>query len=227
MPPSDQGLQRGDTAGNQIDLRLINKEELLIGDRVAQLGEQIDPIADLQVHGVIEEAKGLPAFRFGTVERHVRMREQSLGVGIGLGHGNADADAGVDLVGVDPKRQRPIASISFFANIPASAGSARSGINTANSSPPKRATVSDAGRCRQPLRHRLQQPVADRVAQRVVDVLEMIEIEIEVPQRQSPRRRASAIACSRLATNTPRLTRPVSTSNCAISISFSSASLRG
>ena len=48
----------------------------------------------------------------------------------------------------------------------------------ANSSPPSRATVSAPGTTLlQPLGHRAQQRVADRMAEHVVDALEAVEIE--------------------------------------------------
>ncbi len=47
-----------------------------------------------------------------------------------------------------------------------------------NSSPPKRLTLTAvAGKRRQALRHRIDQPVADRMAERVVDALEVVEVE--------------------------------------------------
>ena len=50
--------------------------------------------------------------------------------------------------------------------------------NTTNSSPPKRATVSVGRTMRaQPVGDRGQQPVADRMAERVVDLLELVEID--------------------------------------------------
>ena len=107
------------------------------------------------------------------------MGEQSLGIRLRLVYSDSDADAGMDLVGVDQERQ-----FHRIDELPSQySGIGRlvdSDINTANSSPPKRATVSDAADLsHQPLRHRLEQAVADRVTQRVVHVLEIIEIEIE------------------------------------------------
>jgi hypothetical protein len=50
--------------------------------------------------------------------------------------------------------------------------------NTTNSSPPKRATVSArAHDAAQPVGDRGQQPVSDRMAERVVDLLELVEID--------------------------------------------------
>ena len=54
----------------------------------------------------------------------------------------------------------------------------------ANSSPPRRATLSDGRKCLlQPLPDDLQQPVADLVTEVVVDGLEPVEVEVEHRQR--------------------------------------------
>ena len=75
----------------------------------------------------------------------------------------------------------PIASTSRLAS--AAASVACSSLPTwtmANSSPPSRATVSPSRtHSLQAPRHRLQQVVADRMTERVVDVLEVVEIEAQ------------------------------------------------
>ena len=59
-------------------------------------------------------------------------------------------------------------------------GGRRPSTSTANSSPPKRATVSlGAHRGAQPLGDRDEQLVAGAVAERVVDLLEAVEVEEE------------------------------------------------
>ena len=51
---------------------------------------------------------------------------------------------------------------------------------TANSSPPSRATRSSSRkRAGKPLGHAADELIADRVAERVVDILEMVEIDVE------------------------------------------------
>ena len=67
----------------------------------------------------------------------------------------------------------------------------------------------------EPLGHGLKQEIADRMAERVVHVLEMIEIEIQ-DREALHRRRARAIDCSSASTKTPRLASPVRLSKRAI-----------
>ena len=56
----------------------------------------------------------------------------------------------------------------------------RRAVMTANSSPPRRATRSSPRRdAVEPQRDVADQLVADRVAERVVDVLEMVEVDVE------------------------------------------------
>ena len=82
----------------------------------------------------------------------------------------------------------------------------------ANSSPPSRASVSVS---RNSARSRVgdgdQQPVADGMAERVVDLLEPVEIEAEQGEALAPRR-ARASASSIFSRNRLRLGRPVSES---------------
>ena len=93
---------------------------------------------------------------------------------------DADAGADDDLVAVDlVGRADHLDEPARRARATASLGPVPT-CTMANSSPPSRATVSlsrDASR--QPARDLLQQLVADRMAERVVDALEMVEIEAQ------------------------------------------------
>ena len=82
----------------------------------------------------------------------------------------------------------------------------------ANSSPPSaRDGVGVAHAVAQPLGHHLEQLVADRMAERVVDALEVVEIEIEHRQAARRGRRRPAPRSSR-SRNSTRLGRSVSAS---------------
>ena len=82
----------------------------------------------------------------------------------------------------------------------------------ANSSPPRRATVSRSRmQSEQPLGDGPQQRVADRMAERVVDVLEVVEVEAVHHELFAPGR-ARRSACSILSRNSTRLGRSVSAS---------------
>ena len=70
------------------------------------------------------------------------------------------------------------ASSSLRVKTTAARGSLIAVCTTANSSPPNRATTSLARRLRaQSLAHRAQQPVADQVAERIIDPLEAIQVQ--------------------------------------------------
>ena len=81
---------------------------------------------------------------------------------------------------VDEERLRSSAARTRSATSRAAAASRTSGSSTANSSPPSRATASSGPqRALQPLGDQLQHPVADRVPEGVVDLLEPVEVEQE------------------------------------------------
>ena len=64
-------------------------------------------------------------------------------------------------------------------------------------------------------RHGLQQAVADQVAQRIVDALEVVEVDEQQRQRRGRPARACSICRPRRSMNDIRFGRPVSASWCA------------
>ena len=89
-------------------------------------------------------------------------------------------------------------------------GPRSSSSRTANSSPPSRAARSPVADARpEPVGDGDQQPVAGRVAERVVDDLEVVEVE-EQDDRHVPVAAASRAASSTRSRNRLRFARPVS-----------------
>jgi hypothetical protein len=108
------------------------------------------------------------------------MAQQVFGVGA-VGRVEADSDGGGHLhfVGAEAQVLRSDARI-FSATSPAASAEARSRSTTTNSSPPWRETVSPSRRHSvMRLRRLAQQPVADVVPERVVHVLEAVQVEEE------------------------------------------------
>ena len=93
-------------------------------------------------------------------------------------HGDADRRRDEDVVH-SISNGCAIASSSFCAIRPSADGSSKSSTITMNSSPPSRASrsVSRSALDDSAARHPLQQLVADAMAERVVDVLEAVEID--------------------------------------------------
>ena len=161
------------------------------GERVAQLAEQLQAAARVAVPlaGVELGARPVP---LGLVHRDVGVPEQRLAVLRVLGV-QRDADAGVDLEGepVDHEAlfERPARSAR---RRPAAARA--SGSRAANSSPPRRARTSPSRSADCDARPELgEHEIAGVVAERVVELLEVVEIDAQ--QRQlaagEPRRRRS------------------------------------
>ena len=119
-------------------------------------------------------------------------REQLLGAARPGRVGDDDADAGraEARLAADDRTGRSNARTIRSATPSACASSPMSSHRTANSSPPKRATVS-LGRssAAQARADRAQQLVAGVVAERVVDDLEVVEVEEEQREAAAPRRR--------------------------------------
>jgi hypothetical protein len=67
MPPAQQGLETGQSLGARLDQRLVEKLELLLGQRAPQLGFQQAPLLDLGVHARLEEAPCAAAVILGAI----------------------------------------------------------------------------------------------------------------------------------------------------------------
>ena len=72
--------------------------------------------------------------------------------------------------------------------------------------------VGVAQRARQPGRDRQQQPVAGLVPERVVDVLELVQVDEQRRRRSSPLRRLRASSCSMRSMISARFGSPVNAS---------------
>ena len=178
MIPAHQRLEAGDLAGLQVEDRLVVDLELAVGDGLAQV--ELERAARLQplVHLALEEAVRAAAVALGEVERHVGVLQQQVGVGAVVRRdGDADAGADHDMPAVDvvgPADQLDDARGELAALLgPADVGLHHREFVAADA----RHEVGGRHRLDQTGRHELEQLVADRMAERVVDGLEMIEIE--------------------------------------------------
>ena len=160
--------------------RLVVQGQLLVIDGVAQIGFELAFHAKLLGHALVEEPVGAPAGGLCRVERHVARPEQEFGIVAVVGsERNADADADTDMLTVD--------FIGLRKDL-AEAGSqchrllGRAGIGEQDpvfiaSQPGNEAGCSH--RRPEAVGDRLQQRIADPMAQRVVYDLEPIEVQVE------------------------------------------------
>ena len=102
MIPSQQRFARRYSPGLEIDERLIEQLEFLMGKRLAQIQFQNAASLDGLRHLVAEEAERSATVRLGAIERHVGVLQQRIGADTrGRRHCNANAGADLDQMIVD------------------------------------------------------------------------------------------------------------------------------
>ena len=180
MAPAHQRLESDDASSLDLYLRLVQKEELLHRDRFAKLRDHGDARADFRIHGIGEEPIGASTFRLRSVECDVGMGKQRLCVERFRSiDSDADARAAADSIAVDRERiadglqdlvgekggvRRLLDADQDDGKLVAAEPSDRVGL--ANDRP-------------EPLPHLLKQKIANGMAEGVVDILEVIEVEIQ------------------------------------------------
>ena len=181
MIPAHQGFEGDDDVAGDVADRLVIDLELVALQRRAQVEFQNPPRLGARVHSGLEEAIGAAAVRLGAVEREIGLLQQFVGVLAVLGRQrDADADADDELVAADI-----VGRGNLLDHVAGEHGHGRRLAIAAElhdrefvaAEPCHRVVLGDA--FAEPAGDFLQQRVADRMAERVVDVLEMIEIEAE------------------------------------------------
>ena len=172
--------QRFDAIEGAVDgsgLRLIVQLQPVIGDGLAQRRAEDEPLLGKPVHVGTEEAVGGAAGLLGLVHRRIGLLHQRIVIGRIVGvDADAHADGNRHLPVVDPQRRR-----QRFGDVGGDQRGARriavrqhdDELVAAQS--PQQVGRLDAGA--QPFGKLDQQRVARRMSQRVVDVLEVIEVE--------------------------------------------------
>ena len=229
--PADQRLGADDPTLGQIELRLIVQPELALARIASRMSaSSARRSSSLLVHLGREEAVGRPAFLLGAIQRDIGLLQQDSRIGIRqhdvgrVPHRDADADTDGDL-SCRPGRTSAPARRSGAVPAARCRASCRAPTCTmANSSPPSRASVSvSRTQARSLAGHVDQQPVAGGVAQRVVHLLEAVEIEVEHGQRRALAPRPVPAPARRRSRNSARFGSPVSVSCVARCVDRASA----
>ena len=180
MAPAQERLEAGHRVLCDIDDRLIVNLELTLAQGRAQIQLEQAPHLHKRVHSRLEEAGTSPPLTLGAVERKVGVLEQLLGAGAIAGaHGNADARTNddlmaIDLIGCTECFDDPVRQLRGRRRL--AGGHLRHGeLVTAEA----RDRIRAADEATQARGHELQQRISDRMAERVVDVLEPVEVEAE------------------------------------------------
>ena len=194
MVPADQRLEAADLAARDLDDRLVIQLEFVGDERLAQVELQAPALLHLRVHFRLEEVVGAAAFRLGAIERHVGVAQELVGlVAVGRRHGDADAGADDHLMAVDFERLGE--RLDEFGGKLAGVGRPGAALHDGEFVAAKAGHRIDAAHhALQPLGHRAEQRIADRMAERIVDALEAVEVEEHAP-RAFRRGRAPAPSC--------------------------------
>jgi hypothetical protein len=178
MFPARQRLEAAQRIGLQRVQRLVGEGQLALADRAPQVGFELQAAAELFVQAGVEQREPALAFGLGLVHRQVGVAQHLVGLAVAhVAEGDADARRRPQLGAVDAHRlvQRlqhtlpelqhgGLARWLFDQDRELVAAKPRDQVVRAHA-------VADA------LRRFLQQLVAGRVAERVVDVLEAVEVE--------------------------------------------------
>ena len=177
MLPAHQRLDADHALRGDVDLRLVVQDELAGADRGAQLAEQLQPLGGVRV-AVRRVGLDAGARALGVVHRDVGALDQRVHVGPVLG-AVGDPDAGVqhgrDAVEQERARDRVLQAAGELGGHPAVGQPAQQHGELVAAEPGERvAAAHDALQARGDL---LQQAVARVVPERVVDLLEAVEVD--------------------------------------------------
>ena len=188
MVPARQRLDAELGAAVQRHLGLVVDDELAAVQPATQLGGQREAVDAVLVVLLGVGGKG-GVGGLGEIQRDVRVAQQLDG-GAPVGGEAGDADAGRDVQGQRIEVERAVQRVEQLAGDALGLRAGRRRSARANSSPPRRARMPA------PARRGLQAPgdldqhaVAELVPERVVDGLEVIEVEQQHGARAGPRAR--------------------------------------
>ena len=176
--PADERLDAGDAAGLQRDDRLVDEPELSRLDAAGEVGLELEPLEGARVHLLLEQLDAVLALLLGQVHGHVGVAQHDLGRRRPVvDRGDADAGGDHDLAAVDAERAAEVVE-------QAQGEADRADLVAAVLDQHRELVAAEAGRHRvagqglaESLGHPDQQLVADRVAEAVVDGLEVVEVD--------------------------------------------------
>ena len=190
--PAQQRFHRADLVAAEVDHGLVDEPQLLLGDRAAQAGLERRAARGEFRHRAVEERDGFAARALGVVHREVGVAQQLVDAGAVVGpHRDADRRRDRDLVRVHGGRHgefledavrdhRGIGARRDLAEVDDELVATLAREHAAVL-PARRLALHDAvgaaHRGGEARRDVLQQLVADRVAERVVDALEVVEVD--------------------------------------------------
>ena len=181
--PAQQRLDAADRPVLQADDRLVEELELIGRQRALQVGAQLQALQHALVHLGLEEAVAALAVALGDVHRRVGVADQLVGVGHAVLGGDRDAEAAAQrelLVGGGQRRA------DGLHDALGGVGRLLDALDVLQQdgeliAAEARGGVAGADRQRQALGHLAKHVVARGVAERVVDDLEVVEVDEDDP----------------------------------------------
>ena len=181
IAPAQQRLYAAGAAAAKVDLRLVDEEEFVVHQAASHVGLELQPLLHARIHVSRVEPVRVASRFLRRVHRRVRLLDQRDRIhGVERIHGHAErAGERRRLVGQAERRLERVAhALQHGHDLERrmrriEAGQDHDELVAAEA----RDGVALAHRAGQPLRDRLQQLVAGIVAERVVDALEVIEVE--------------------------------------------------
>ena len=204
MVPAQQGLEPRRLAGIEVDDRLILHVHLALAQSIRQIAFDTASLAGGDVERRFEQRQLVPALFLRRIERKVGTAHDFFRIAIALGAaGNTDAGRDAvrmpfDFIGRANDREEPVGA--FDEQAIASAGFDEDRELVA---PQPRDEVFTANFLFEPRAHLAQEPVAHQMAARIVDRLEIIEVEIEQRYVRPFRRLPSGQAAQTLVEEVP------------------------
>ena len=186
--PADERLEPLDRARRELDHRLVVQDELAVVDGALQVRLELEALERRVVHRGFEDLVAALAGLLGHVHRDVGVPQQLLGAlgtaGPGVGGRDADRGAGEDLLALEvertlERREDPRGDLGRVDPVPAVLEQDRELVAAEPSG-----GVGLPERVLQPLADLAEHPVARRVAERVVDRLEVVQVHEQDRDRE-------------------------------------------
>lgn len=180
MIPADERLAAGNRVGFEPQLRLQIDLELVFFDGFAQLAGEflLGAVAATEEVGVKDDLTA--AAVLGGIKRLIGLLDERLARdGVGAGHRGADGNADMDGLFVPVERHGNVAQHQFGAGhqrvLGGDAGADQQEFIAAGATD----EIVGPGVAREPRRDMAQGGVARRMAERVVDLLELVEVDLQ------------------------------------------------
>ena len=180
MIPSGQHLEADDLLRRNIDYRLIDERKLAAAERVAQIFFQGAPLRSFEMHRFFVKTVGAAPRILGAVKRKIGIAHERCRLHFAaFMHGDADRGANADLRSLDDirQRQRFDDALGQLFKVGSRNQLGQYDLKFVSTKAPHRATF--IYHALKPVRHLNQQGITRGVAQRIVDLLEPVEIEQE------------------------------------------------